>query len=152
MGGSAKACRELDANYGATGLASQAAVLQAATAVNLRLPAPAAPHLLLGMKQKAITVIAKAFAGDISTCKALKDLARAPLNDAEKSLQAVVKRWRLNIDVPLTYVDVGNDCRIPMLLPADYIRTLRDAGYLNKLLDGSLSTSPTHLFGKFSWV
>eukprot|EP00439_Symbiodinium_sp_Y106_P035573 s6221_g4.t1 len=86
---------------------------------------------------KHVATIAKAFAGDISTCKALKDLARAPLNDAEKSLQAVVKRWSLNIDVPLTYVDVGNDCRIPMLLPADYIRTLRDAGYLNKLLGSS---------------
>ncbi|CAE7621704.1 unnamed protein product [Symbiodinium sp. CCMP2592] len=41
---------------------------------------------------KHVATIAKAFAGDISSCKALKDLARAPLNDAEKSLQAVVKR------------------------------------------------------------
>ena len=57
MGGCATACRGLDANYGATGLASHAAVLQAAAAVNLRLPQPVAPHLLLGMKQKSVTVL-----------------------------------------------------------------------------------------------
>ena len=57
VGGCATACRGLDANYGATGLASHAAVLQAAAAVNLRLPQPVAPHLLLGMKQKSVTVL-----------------------------------------------------------------------------------------------
>ena len=94
---------------------------------------------------KHVATIAKAFADDISSCKALKDLSRAPLNDA---LQVVVKRWGLTLNVPLTYTDLSNDCRVPVLLPADYIRTLRDEGYLNKLVGGSVSSSPTDLFQK----
>ncbi|CAE7891710.1 unnamed protein product [Symbiodinium microadriaticum] len=98
---------------------------------------PLAATIQCSATAKHVATIAKAFADDISSCKALKDLSRAPLNDAEKSLQAVVKRWGLTLNVALTYTDLSDEWRVPMLLPADYIRTLRDEGYLNKLVGSS---------------
>ena len=89
---------------------------------------------------KHIASIAKAFAGDIGACKALKDLARAPLSDAEKYLQKVLTKWELTFDVPITYLDISDNCRIPILKPSDYIQKLCEKGFLNKLLGGSFET------------
>ena len=54
LGGCATACRELDPQYGAAGLADQPHAQQAAAAINSKLQAT---HLLLGMKQKALTTL-----------------------------------------------------------------------------------------------
>ena len=90
---------------------------------------------------KHVANIAKAFADDIGACRALKDLARAPVCDAEKYLQKVLQKWELIFDVPITYVDVSDTCRIPFLKPSDYIMKLCEKGFLNKLLGGPLESS-----------
>ena len=50
-----QACRELDPDYAPSGLASEPAVLLAATCFTPSLEQPLAAHLALGMTQKALT-------------------------------------------------------------------------------------------------
>lgn len=83
--------------------------------------------------------IAKAFAGD-GECRALDEMARCPRNDAEKALQSVVKKFDLTLNVPTTQKTFATNVTIPVLLPEDFIRTLSDKGYLNRLVGGSLES------------
>ena len=88
-----------------------------------------------------MATIAKAFATEANPCRALADMAKAPLNDAEKSLQAMLRKWDLTLNVPWTYVGLCDECSVPMLRPTDYIATLAEKGYLHKLLGGPLASS-----------
>ncbi|CAE7369766.1 unnamed protein product [Symbiodinium sp. CCMP2456] len=88
---------------------------------------------------KHVATIAKAFATEANP--ALADMAKAPLNDAEKSLQAMLRKWDLTLNVPWTYTDLGDTCSVPMLRPTDYVATLFEKGYLHKLLGGSVASS-----------
>ena len=61
----------------------------------------------------------------------MKDLSRAPLNDAEKVLQTVLKRFDLTLNVPLTYIQVSDTCKLPCLMPSDHLASLHDKGFLH---------------------
>ncbi|CAE6968930.1 unnamed protein product [Symbiodinium sp. CCMP2592] len=84
---------------------------------------------------KHVATVAKAFATEANPC--LADMAKAPLNDAEKTLQIMLRKWDLTLNVPWTYIDLCDTCSVPMLRPTDYLATLVEKGYLHKLLGSS---------------
>ena len=89
-----------------------------------------------------MVTIAKTFAKDVAACCAIRDIARCPKNDAEKALQKVLRKFDLTLDIPVTTLQLTRDLAVPCLLPTDFIRSLHEKGFLNKLLAGSLNTSP----------
>ena len=91
---------------------------------------------------KHVVTIAKAFADDVNACKALRELSKVRENDAAKALHKVLKKFDLTLDIPLSYLELGTDCKIPCLMPADYIMALQRKGYLYRLVGGPLSSSP----------
>ena len=88
---------------------------------------------------KHVTTIAQAFAASTSS-RAVKDLAAAPLNNAERNLQKVLRCFDLTLNVPVTNVNLSSECEVPCLMPTDYITTLVDNGFLYRLLGGSFAT------------
>ena len=87
-----------------------------------------------------MAIIAKAFA-DEASCSAVLSMAKAPLKDAEEALHKVLVKFDLTLNVKITTLQLTSDLSLPCLLPSDYILTLHEKGFLNKLLGGSIATS-----------
>ena len=67
-------------------------------------------------------------------------MARAPDKNAARCFEKVLRKWDLTLDVPVTYLDLTSDCRVPSLMPSDYIAKLFEKGFLHKLLGGSVES------------
>ena len=68
-------------------------------------------------------------------------MAACPKNDAEKALHRILQKFGLTLNVPITYVELSSDCRMPCLMPSDYIQAFYEEGFLHKLLGGAVATS-----------
>ena len=89
---------------------------------------------------KHVAIVAKAFANEAS-CSAISSMAKASLKDAEEALHKVLVKFDLTLNVKVTTLQLSSEVSIPCLLPSDYILTLHEKGFLNKLLGGSIATS-----------
>ena len=106
-------------------------------------------HILLPGRAQAsakhVVHIAKTFVDD-NTCQAVRDMARAPLNDAEKALHRILKQFDLTLNVPITRVELGECLELPCLMPTDYILSLHEKGFLHRLLGGTVASSAMACF------
>ena len=89
---------------------------------------------------KHVVALAKTFAGGHDECRALRSIASCPEGDAEKSLQKVLKKFDLTLNVAVREISLTSDCMVPVLMPEDYIQVLCEKGFMHKLLGGSLAT------------
>ena len=84
--------------------------------------------------------LAKTFAGGSDESRALQSIAKCPASDAEKSLQKVLKKFDLTLNVDVQYISLSPECSVPVLMPEKHIQVLCEKGHMHKLLGGSLAT------------
>ena len=70
----------------------------------------------------------------------MQSIANCPEGDAEKSLQTVLKKFDLTLNVAVRDVSLSPECMVPVLMPEDYIQVLCEKGFMHRLLGGSLAS------------